>query len=113
MASSTCIEPPKLEASPRKKRFDPCNWTTANSSRLPAYLPREVDKVQKAKCNYFAFAPYVSAPTMAPIRHVDSVPDTIDLNPSDTTSSRRSGAMVARPPIMMPRLPKLAKPHSP
>ena len=53
----------------------------------------------------------VSAPTMAPIRHVVSVPETIDLKPSDTTSSRRSGAMVARPPIMMPRLPKFAKPH--
>jgi hypothetical protein len=26
-------------------------------------------------------------------------------------SARRSGAMVPRPPIMMPRLPKLAKPH--
>src|SRR5262249_55139310 len=50
-------------------------------------------------------------PTTAPIREVESVPDTIDFTPSDTTSSRRSGAMVARPAIMMPRLPKLAKPH--
>jgi hypothetical protein len=29
---------------------------------------------------------------MAPIRHVESVPDTIDLNPSDTASSRRFAA---------------------
>ena len=48
---------------------------------------------------------------MAPIRQVVSVPETIDFNPSELMSSRRSGAMVPRPPIMMPRLPKLAKPH--
>ena len=52
-----------------------------------------------------------SAPTIAPIRQVASVPDTIDFSPSDTMSSRRSGAMVASPPIMMPSEPKLAKPH--
>jgi len=40
-----------------------------------------------------------------------SVPETIDFNPSELISSRRSGAMVPRPPIMIPRLPKLAKPH--
>ena len=39
------------------------------------------------------------------------VPETIDFNPSALISSRRSGAMVPRPPIMMPRLAKLAKPH--
>src|SRR5882724_12234933 len=54
---------------------------------------------------------YVSIPTIAPIRQVVSVPETIDFNPSELISSRRSGAMVPRPPIMMPRLPKLAKPH--
>src|SRR6266542_3157164 len=49
---------------------------------------------------------------MAPTTHVESVPPTIDLSPSETTSSRRSGAMVVRPAIMIPRLPKLAKPHN-
>src|SRR5450755_691615 len=53
----------------------------------------------------------LNTPTIAPIRQVVSVPDTIDFNPSELISSRRSGAMVPRPPIMMPRLPKLAKPH--
>ena len=53
----------------------------------------------------------LNTPTIAPIRHVVSVPDTIDFSPSALISSRRSGAMVPRPPIMMPRLPKLAKPH--
>ena len=56
-------------------------------------------------------AGYVSTPTIAPIRQVASVPDTIDFSPSETTSSRRSGAMVASPAIMMPSEPKLAKPH--
>ena len=37
--------------------------------------------------------------------------ETIDFTPSELISARRSGAMVPRPPIMMPRLPKLAKPH--
>src|SRR5262245_26022996 len=55
--------------------------------------------------------PQVIAPTIAPIRQVVSVPDTIDLKPSEITSSRRSGAMVASPPIMIPSEPKLAKPH--
>src|SRR5882672_1557189 len=53
----------------------------------------------------------VNTPTIAPIRQVVSVPDTIDFSPSELISSRRCGAMVPRPPIMMPRLPKLAKPH--
>ncbi len=53
----------------------------------------------------------LNTPTIAPIRQVVSVPETIDFNPSALISSRRSGAMVPRPPIMMPRLPKLAKPH--
>jgi hypothetical protein len=48
----------------------------------------------------------------APVMQVASVPATIDFNPSATISSRRSGAIVARPPIRMPRLPKFAKPHS-
>ena len=58
-----------------------------------------------------ALAGQLSTPTIAPIRQVASVPDTIDFSPSDTMSSRRSGAMVAMPPIMMPSEPKLAKPH--
>jgi hypothetical protein len=53
----------------------------------------------------------LSTPTIAPMRHVASVPDTIDFSPSETMSSRRSGAMVAMPPIMIPSEPKLAKPH--
>ena len=53
----------------------------------------------------------VSTPTIAPIRQVASVPDTIDLMPNDTTSSLRSGAMVASPAIMIPSEAKLAKPH--
>src|SRR6202022_2928671 len=54
---------------------------------------------------------HVNTPTIAPIRQVVSVPETTDFNPSELISSRRCGAMVPRPPIMMPRLPKLAKPH--
>jgi hypothetical protein len=54
---------------------------------------------------------YVSIPTIAPSKHVVSVPDTIDFKPSDTTSSRFSGHMVESPAIMMPSEPKLAKPH--
>ena len=54
---------------------------------------------------------HVSTPTIAPIRQVVIVPETIDFTPSELISSRRSGAMVPRPPIMMPRLAKLAKPH--
>jgi hypothetical protein len=50
-------------------------------------------------------------PTIAPNKHVVSVPDTIDFKPSDTTSSRFSGHMVESPAIMMPSEPKLAKPH--
>jgi hypothetical protein len=52
-----------------------------------------------------------SNPTIAPISSVVSVPDRIDFMPSERTSARRSGAITERPPIMMPRLPKLAKPH--
>ncbi len=54
---------------------------------------------------------YVTTPTIAPSKHVVSVPETIDFKPSDTTSSRFSGHMVASPAIIMPSEPKLAKPH--
>src|SRR5689334_23725141 len=50
--------------------------------------------------------------TLAAVKHVASVPATIDFMPRATTSARRSGHIVPRPPIMMPRLPKLAKPQS-
>src|SRR5438552_16446646 len=50
--------------------------------------------------------------TLAAVKQVASVPATIDFMPSETTSPRRSGHIVPRPPIMMPRLPKFAKPHS-
>ena len=56
-------------------------------------------------------ANYSRMPTIAPNRQVASVPETMDFTPSETTSSRRAGAMVARPPIMIPKLPKFAKPH--
>src|ERR1700716_1401301 len=62
-------------------------------------------------CGCPGMTDYVNTPTIAPIRQVVSVPDTIDFNPSALISSRRSGAIVPSPPIMMPRLPKLAKPH--
>jgi hypothetical protein len=46
----------------------------------------------------------VITPTIAPIKHVVSVPDAIDFSTSALISSRRSGAITPRPP-------KLAKPH--
>ncbi len=52
------------------------------------------------------------SPTVAAVRQVASSPATIDFMPSATISPRRAGHIVASPPIMMPRLPKLAKPHS-
>src|SRR5438309_10919052 len=50
--------------------------------------------------------------TLAAVKQVESVPATNDFIPSATTSARRSGHIVPRPPIMMPRLPKFAKPQS-
>jgi len=38
-------------------------------------------------------------PTTEPATHVASVPETMVFHPSDTISSRRSGAMVASLPI--------------
>ena len=38
--------------------------------------------------------------------------DRIERGPSATISRRRSGTIAPMPPIRMPRLPKLAKPHS-
>ena len=52
-----------------------------------------------------------STPTIAPSRQVVSVPETIDLPPSEMMSARRSGAITVSPAIMMPSEPKLAKPH--
>src|SRR5438132_10223188 len=53
-----------------------------------------------------------SSPTIAPMRQVARVPETIDLSPNETTSSRRCGAMVESPAIMIPSEPKFANPHS-
>ena len=55
---------------------------------------------------------YRISATLAAVRQVASVPATIDLIPRATISARRSGHMVPRPPIMMPRLPRFAKPQS-
>ena len=52
-----------------------------------------------------------SIPTTAPLMHVAIVPVRIERSPSDTISGRRSGTIAPIPPIRMPRLPKLAKPH--
>jgi hypothetical protein len=51
-------------------------------------------------------------PTVAPVRHVASVPASMDFSPSSTTSRRRWGIIDPMPPIMIPRLPKFANPHS-
>ena len=56
--------------------------------------------------------PGVMAPTMAAVMRVASVPETMVLAPRPTISARRAGTIAAMPPIIMPRLPKLAKPHS-
>ena len=53
-----------------------------------------------------------STPTTAPVMQVARVPAMMDFIPSSTISARRSGTMVPRPPIIIPRLPKLANPHS-
>src|SRR5262245_584996 len=79
--------------------------------RLVAYRRRRCKGQRARGASLRSGACYVSTPTMAPIRQVAIVPDTIDLRPSESTSSRRSGAMVPRPAIMMPSEPKLAKPH--
>ena len=47
--------------------------------------------------------------TTAPVIHVANVPAIIDLIPSETISVLRSGTRLPRPPIIIPRLPKLAK----
>ena len=52
------------------------------------------------------------APTTAAVISVASVPEMIVLAPRLTISARRAGTIATMPPIMMPRLPKLAKPHS-
>jgi len=54
-----------------------------------------------------------SSPTSAAVRQVDSKPASTDFMPSSASSARRCcGSSASRPPSMMPRLPKLAKPHS-
>lgn len=55
----------------------------------------------------------VRLPTSAAVRQVASRPASTDFSPSCASSSRRcDGSIGARPPSMMPRLPKLANPHS-
>ena len=54
---------------------------------------------------------YRSIPTNAPDIHPAIVPERIERRPSETISARRSGTIAPMPPIRMPRLPKLAKPH--
>ena len=51
-------------------------------------------------------------PITAPLMQVASVPERIERKPRATISGRRSGTIARIPPIRMPRLPKLAKPHS-
>ena len=60
-------------------------------------------------------APYwpgVTTPTTAAVIRVASVPEMSVLAPRLAISARRAGTIAAMPPIMMPRLPKLANPHS-
>ena len=55
---------------------------------------------------------YTSIPTTAPDMQPAIAPERIERRPSATISGRRSGTIAPIPPIRMPRLPKLAKPHS-
>jgi hypothetical protein len=52
-----------------------------------------------------------SIPTTAPLMQVAIVPERIERNPNATMSCLRSGHIAVMPPIMIPALPKLAKPH--
>src|SRR6185437_9743714 len=80
----------------------------------PARYPQkhEPHVVRQLQVRYTEINRYRIKATLAAVKQVASVPATIDSRPSATTSARRSGHMVPRPPIMMPRLPKFAKPHS-
>jgi len=51
-------------------------------------------------------------PTSVAVVQVAMVPASMDFNPISMISTFRSGTMVTRPVIMMPRLTKFAKPHS-
>lgn len=81
----------------------------------PDRIAAGVDADSSIRCNTpparLPRGPQFSAPTTAPIRQVDSVPETTVFGPSAIISSRRSGAMTVSPPIMMPSEAKLAKPH--
>ena len=57
------------------------------------FIPRRTHKNPSKTINYN------TTPTTAPANSVASVPDTMERMPSDTISSRRSGAMVAMPPM--------------
>lgn len=104
------------------KYKNPMRTRQTFSISLPEPMAKQVEKAMKAEHRTrselvrealrAAFSRFYSRiPTTAPSRHVASVPETMDLMPSDTTSSRRFGAIVPSPPIRMPRLPKFAKPH--
>jgi hypothetical protein len=49
---------------------------------------------------------------MAPSRQVQNVPATSAFMPSSAISARRAGHIAYMPPIMIPTLPRLAKPQS-
>src|SRR5207237_713589 len=75
-------------------------------------VPSEIDRrVGPRHAPSHRSAPH-NMPTTAPLIQVASVPDRIERGPSATISRRRSGTIAPMPPIRMPRLPKLAKPHS-
>ena len=53
----------------------------------------------------------VKIPAMVPVKQVAKVPAISDLGASAIISCLRLGHILERPAIIMPRLPKLAKPH--
>ena len=54
---------------------------------------------------------YSSNAAIAPVMQVARVPASRERNPRATISGRRCGAIAPSPPIIIPRLPGLAKPH--
>ena len=80
----------------------------ARHRRRPARLDAQAATRMMPRSGY----PGVMAPTTAAVIMVASVPEMSVLAPRLTISARRAGTIATMPPIMMPRLPKLAKPHS-
>ena len=90
-------------------------WRREGARQNPSRRPGQGDEdelTHRPAIRRDYFRNQLSTPTIAPMTQVESVPPTMDFRPSETTSSRRSGAIVASPAIMMPRLPKFAKPHN-